>query len=122
MKKTVRLSDIAEKLQVSTVTVSNALAGQKGVSEELRARIKQVAAENGADWRDQIDDIAEVLQYAQDEHGLDLGGMIFGQAIQAGSGGEDDTDPDKEDGDGDEPDKDDAAGDDSDGKDSGDGE
>ena len=83
---------------------------------------KQVAAENGADWRDQIDDIAEVLQYAQDEHGLDLGGMIFGQAIQAGSGGEDDTDPDKEDGDGDEPDKDDAAGDDSDGKDSGDGE
>ena len=32
MKKTVRLSDIAERLQVSTVTVSNALAGQKGVS------------------------------------------------------------------------------------------
>ena len=47
MKKTVRLSDIAEKLQVSTVTVSNALAGQKGVSEELRTRIKQVAAEMG---------------------------------------------------------------------------
>ena len=44
MKKTVRLSDIAERLQVSTVTVSNALAGQKGVSEELRARIKQAAA------------------------------------------------------------------------------
>lgn len=42
-----RLSDIAEKLQVSTVTVSNALAGQKGVSEELRAKIKQVAAEMG---------------------------------------------------------------------------
>ena len=47
MKKTVRLSDIAERLQVSTVTVSNALAGQKGVSEELRTRIKQVAAEMG---------------------------------------------------------------------------
>ena len=47
VKKTVRLSDIAEKLQVSTVTVSNALAGQKGVSEELRAKIKQVAAEMG---------------------------------------------------------------------------
>ncbi len=47
MKKTVRLSDIAERLQVSTVTVSNALAGQKGVSEELRARIKRTALEMG---------------------------------------------------------------------------
>ena len=47
MKKAVRLSDIAEKLQVSTVTVSNALAGQKGGSEELRTRIKQVAAGMG---------------------------------------------------------------------------
>ena len=51
MKKTVRLSDIAERLQVSTVTVSNALAGQKGVSEELRTRIKQVAAEMGYQTR-----------------------------------------------------------------------
>jgi hypothetical protein len=40
---------------------------------------KQVAAENGADWRDQIDDIAEVLRYAQEEYGLDLSSMIFGQ-------------------------------------------
>ena len=75
---------------------------------------KQVAAENGADWRDQIDDIAEVLQYAQDEYGLDLGGMIFGQAMQPaaegdGPGGEDDTA--KDDGDGAEPDTDDDAGD-----------
>ena len=35
-RKAVRLSDIAEKLGVSTVTVSNALANQRGVSEELR--------------------------------------------------------------------------------------
>lgn len=40
---------------------------------------KQVAAENGADWRDQIDDIAEVLKYAKEVHGLDLSSMIFGQ-------------------------------------------
>lgn len=46
-KKSVRLSDIAEKLDVSTVTVSNALAGQKGVSEELRERIRQTAVEMG---------------------------------------------------------------------------
>ena len=47
MKKNVRLADIAEKLQVSVVTVSNALSGQKGVSEELRLKIRQVAAEMG---------------------------------------------------------------------------
>ena len=32
----VRLVDIAEKVGVSTVTVHNALNGQKGVSEKLR--------------------------------------------------------------------------------------
>lgn len=47
MKKEVRLADIANRLQVSTVTVSNALAGQKGVSEELRERIKQTAVQMG---------------------------------------------------------------------------
>lgn len=47
MKKQVRLSDIAEKLNVSTVTVSNALSGQKGVSDELRERVKRLAAEMG---------------------------------------------------------------------------
>ncbi len=46
-RKSVRLSDIAEKLGVSTVTVSNALANQRGVSEELRERIKAMAEEMG---------------------------------------------------------------------------
>ena len=36
MAKGVRMSDIAQRLGVSTVTVSKALADQKGVSEELR--------------------------------------------------------------------------------------
>lgn len=40
---------------------------------------KQIAAENGADWRKQVDDICEVLQYAKDKHGVDLGGVILGQ-------------------------------------------
>ena len=35
MKKSVTMSDIAERLEVSTVTVSKALSGQKGVSEEI---------------------------------------------------------------------------------------
>lgn len=47
MRKTVRLSDIAKRLEVSTVTVSNALSGQKGVSDELRDKIKTTAAEMG---------------------------------------------------------------------------
>lgn len=47
MKKDVRLADIAERLNISTVTVSNALANQKGVSDELREKIKQTAAEMG---------------------------------------------------------------------------
>ena len=36
MSKAVRLADIAEKLNVSTVTVSKALSGLKGVSDEMR--------------------------------------------------------------------------------------
>lgn len=43
----VRLADIAERVGVSTVTVHNALAGQKGVSEEMRQKIQQVAQELG---------------------------------------------------------------------------
>lgn len=42
---------------------------------------KQIAAENGRDWRDQIDDLAEVIQYGR-EKGIDLGGVIFGQTSQ----------------------------------------
>ena len=40
MAKSVKLADIAAILNVSTVTVSKALAGQKGVSEEMREKIK----------------------------------------------------------------------------------
>lgn len=47
MAKEVRLSDIGEKLGVSTVTVSKALSGQKGVSEEMRAKIARLAEEMG---------------------------------------------------------------------------
>lgn len=46
-KKKVRLSDIAEKLNVSTVTVSKALANKEGVGDDLRKQIKQIADEMG---------------------------------------------------------------------------
>ena len=47
MAKAVKLADIAGKLGVSTVTVSKALSGQKGVSEVMREKIKQLADEMG---------------------------------------------------------------------------
>ena len=43
----IRLKDIAEKLGVSTVTVSNALSGKYGVSDELRAEIERTAKDMG---------------------------------------------------------------------------
>ena len=47
MAKSVKLADIAEVVGVSSVTVSKALADQKGVGEELRNQIKKIASELG---------------------------------------------------------------------------
>lgn len=47
MAKTVKLADIAKEFGVSSVTVSKALSGQKGVSEELREKIINLADELG---------------------------------------------------------------------------
>lgn len=49
MDKKVRLKDVAQRLGVSTVTVSNALSGKKGVSRMMRDRIEQTAREMGLD-------------------------------------------------------------------------
>lgn len=47
MAKAIKMADIAGRLGVSVVTVSKALSGQKGVSDEMREKIKQVAEELG---------------------------------------------------------------------------
>jgi DNA-binding LacI/PurR family transcriptional regulator len=47
MSKSVKMSDIAAKVGVSTVTVSKAISGQKGVSEGMRARIMKLADDMG---------------------------------------------------------------------------
>lgn len=39
---------------------------------------QQIAAENGKDWREQIDEMLEVLEYAR-ENGTEIGGVIYGQ-------------------------------------------
>lgn len=47
MKNGVKMLDIANKLGVSVVTVSNALAGRDGVSEQMRKKICDTAEEMG---------------------------------------------------------------------------
>jgi len=47
MAKAVRMADIAERLGISIVSVSKALAGKSGVSEEMRAKIEATAQEMG---------------------------------------------------------------------------
>lgn len=47
MAKAVKLADIAERVGVSTVTVSKTLSGQKGVSEEVREKIRSIAEDLG---------------------------------------------------------------------------
>lgn len=46
-KNNVRMADIARELNISTVAVSKALNDQKGVSEELRRRVKALAEQKG---------------------------------------------------------------------------
>ncbi len=47
MAKKITMADIAAELGISTVTVSKALSGQKGVSEEMRQKIIEIAEEKG---------------------------------------------------------------------------
>ena len=47
MKHNATMSDIAQKLGISTVTVSKALSGKSGVSENLKKEILRVAQELG---------------------------------------------------------------------------
>ena len=54
MAGNVKLKDIAETVGVSIVTVSNALSGKKGVSEEVRQRILNVAEEMGYEFQKKV--------------------------------------------------------------------
>lgn len=47
MKEKVRMADLAKQLGISTVSVSNALAGRKGVSDDLRRKVLALAHETG---------------------------------------------------------------------------
>lgn len=47
MGKSVRMADIAERLDISVESVSKALAGKRGVSEEMRGKVVALAKEMG---------------------------------------------------------------------------
>lgn len=47
MGKAVRMADIAKELNISVVSVSKALAGKSGVSEEMRAKVVALARQMG---------------------------------------------------------------------------
>ena len=47
MEKKIRMADLAEQLGVSVVSVSKALSGKEGVSDEVREKILQLAKEMG---------------------------------------------------------------------------
>lgn len=50
---------------------------QKTALQSGQKTFQQIAAENGKDWRDQIDEMAEVINYGN-KKGLDMGGIIYG--------------------------------------------
>lgn len=71
MGKAVRLSDIAQYANVSIVTVSKALSGQKGVSEEKRKEIEQIAEKLG--YKKSSDSVSSA------EHGAHTVGVIISE-------------------------------------------
>lgn len=63
-----------DPLKESSATKTALNTGQK--------TYKQIAAEAGKDWRQQIDDTAEVIEYARSK-GVDMEGVIFGGKTNA---------------------------------------
>lgn len=71
----VKLKDIAEILNVSTVTVSNALSGKKGVSEELRRLAMQTASQMGYD----------LSKYKKESTGVKIGVIVADKYLEVGA-------------------------------------
>lgn len=67
-----KLKDIAKALNVSTVTVSNALTGRKGVSEEVRSQV--IAKELGYDLK----------KYTNKRQGVTIGVIVSEQCLELG--------------------------------------
>ncbi|WP_246040341.1 substrate-binding domain-containing protein [Ectobacillus funiculus] len=63
MKGNITMRDIAEKVGVSSVTISKALNDKEGVSEELKEKIKRVAEEMGYRFNTHAKSMKEGLSY-----------------------------------------------------------
>ncbi|HZH59532.1 MAG TPA: substrate-binding domain-containing protein [Metabacillus sp.] len=63
MKSNITMRDIADKLGVSSVTVSKALNDKEGVSEELKQKIKALAEEMGYRYNAMAKSMKEGLSY-----------------------------------------------------------
>ncbi len=53
---------------------------------------QQAAAENGKDWKEQIDEMVEVLEYGR-KKGIELGGVIYGKDAKELTPADDDGEP-----------------------------
>ncbi|MCI8833792.1 MAG: LacI family transcriptional regulator [Ruminococcus sp.] len=71
----VKLKDIADTLHISTVTVSNALSGKKGVSEELRELVFKTARELGYDLK----------KYEKAKEGIRIGVIVSDKYLEVGA-------------------------------------
>lgn len=76
MKETIKLKDIADSLNVSVVTVSNALTGKKGVSDSLRKMITEKADELGYTFHKKDNSKNSVEK---------IGVLVYSKYIQEGS-------------------------------------
>lgn len=63
MKSNITMKDIANKLGVSSVTVSKALNDKEGVSENLKLKVKKVAVEMGYRFNSAAKSIKDGLSY-----------------------------------------------------------
>lgn len=63
MKSNITMKDIADKLGVSSVTVSKALNDKEGVSDSLKLKIKKVASEMGYRFNSAAKSIKDGLSY-----------------------------------------------------------
>ncbi|CAM4322217.1 substrate-binding domain-containing protein [Paenibacillus phoenicis] len=63
MKRNITMKDIADKLGVSSVTVSKALNDKEGVSDSLKLKIKKVASEMGYRFNSAAKSIKDGLSY-----------------------------------------------------------
>lgn len=68
----------APKRWIDPLKESNA---NKTALNTLQKTFKQISAEGGKDWQEQLDDMAEVMEYAKSLN-LDLGGILYGGTEQ----------------------------------------